>query len=189
MYRPLVLVPLVLLIAAPLLWSDEKKTDKPTVEQLIEKLGDADFQVRKEAAQQIEALGVEALPALLKARDHKDAEIRRKVNEWIPALEKAAVVLPKKVSIDIDNRPIREAILQLEQQTGYKIIVPKDSERDKQLHTIKLEKVPFWEAFDIWFCRTNTSSWECVFFNCTPPSLSCTYRRLVGIPFCRPTRR
>lgn len=120
----------------------------PPVEKLIEQLADSDFQVRDKAARAIEALGVEALPALKKAREHADPEVRRRIEQWIPALERALVLSPKAVTIKLTNRPIREAYEALAKQTGYKIELGQDAEREKQVFSFDLNKTPFWEALD-----------------------------------------
>lgn len=118
------------------------------VEQLIERLADGDFHVRDKAAKAIEALGVEALQALRKARQHPDPEVRRRVEQWLPALERALVLAPKRVTLNLKHRPIREAFDGLAKQTGYKIELAQDAEREKQVYSFQLDQVPFWDAVD-----------------------------------------
>src|SRR5581483_5485828 len=88
---------LVLCLAA-LAWCDEPAPPLLTVEEWIEQLGNRDFKMREKAAKAIEAAGIDALPALRKARMHKDPEIRKRVEAWLPGLERAVLLSPKLVT-------------------------------------------------------------------------------------------
>jgi hypothetical protein len=118
----------------------------PTIEQMIERLADRTFAVREAAAKQIEALGTEALPALRKARQHPDAEVRRRVTAWVPKLERQALLAPKLVSLHLTGRPAREAVNAIAKQTGYKIELFQDAVREKQTFSFQFDRLPFWEA-------------------------------------------
>lgn len=121
---------------------------KPSAEQLIEKLGDRDFKVREAAAQAIESLGVAALPALKKAQNHPDLEIRKHVAKWIPVLERAATVAPKLVTLKRNNTTLRSALDDIAKQTGYKLELLRDPTHDDQKHDFDFDQVTFWEAVD-----------------------------------------
>jgi hypothetical protein len=122
------------------------------VERLIEQLGDRKSAVREKAGAALEALGPAALPRLREAKDHTDPEVRRRVESLLVALEKANLLLPKRVSLKISQRPIREAVTDLARQTGYPVdLYPNaqnNDEREKQLHTLHVDQQPFWEALD-----------------------------------------
>jgi hypothetical protein len=124
----------------------------PTIEQLIERLGSKDFRLRDAANKALGDRGMEVLPALRKARTHKDPEVRRRVEALLAPLEAAALVLPKRVTLHLKQRPIREAVTELAKQTGYKIeLWPEaqfNGDREKQPYSFDLDKVVFWEALD-----------------------------------------
>ncbi len=139
----------------PLLSSDvplRKPDPAPAVAQLIEQLGSSDFRTREVAHQRLEGLGPEALPALREAQAHADAEVRRHLDELIPRLHRAALLAPKRVTLQLNQRPIREALAELAKQTGYKVTLwpdaPANNEREKHVHTFALHNLSFWEAFD-----------------------------------------
>src|SRR5213078_4088462 len=70
----------------------EKPIPPAIIEKLVEQLGDRDFHKRDQAARQLETLGPRALPELRKARVNADPEVRRRLDDLIPALETSAVI-------------------------------------------------------------------------------------------------
>src|SRR5205807_10450870 len=120
------------------------------IEPLIEQLADKDFQRREAASKALAAAGTEALPALQKARAHPDPEVRRRLDELIPPLERALALAPKRITLHVANRPIREIIDELTKQTGYKFagLENQGGESDKQVYTFHFDSVPFWPALD-----------------------------------------
>jgi hypothetical protein len=123
-----------------------------SLERLIEQLGDRNGGVREKAGAAIETLGPSVLPRLRQAKDHTDPEVRRRVDSLLITLEKANLLLPKRVSVKLSQRPIREAVTDLARQTGYAVdLYPNaqnNDEREKQLHALQIEQQPFWEALD-----------------------------------------
>lgn len=123
-----------------------------SVERLIEQLGDRSSATREKAGAALEALGPGAIPRLRQAKDHTDPEVRRRVDGLLVALEKANLLLPKRVTLKFSQRPIREAITELSRQTGYAVdLYPNaqnNDEREKQLRTVQIDNQPFWEALD-----------------------------------------
>ncbi len=119
--------------------------DEP-VDKLIKQLGSPDPKARAAARKALGTLGPEALPALRKALTHPDLEIRKRIEEVVPALETAVMVAPKTVSLNMQKKTAREIIQELAKQTGYQIDVWNDDPRE--VFTIKMEKVPFWKAAD-----------------------------------------
>lgn len=119
-----------------------------SIAQLIEQLGDKDFKVREAAAKAIETLGPDALPALRKAKDHPDLEVRRRINEWIPKFELEALAAPKRVNLDLKNETLEKIVAELARQTGYKLeLADKGAPAQKRL-SLRLVKATFWEALD-----------------------------------------
>jgi hypothetical protein len=63
------------------------KIDHDRIAQLIRRLGDKNFRVRRKATAVLKAIGVPALPALRAAMDAKDIEIRLRVGQCVRAIE------------------------------------------------------------------------------------------------------
>ncbi len=134
--------------AASFLPAHEPAPDKAAT-QLIDQLGSQDFKIREAAAKAIEALGPEALPALRKAKDHPDLEVRRRIKEWIPKFEIEAFVSPKRVSLDANNQPLEKIMAELARQTGYQLeLAAAGDARAQKPITLQLTKATFWEALD-----------------------------------------
>lgn len=77
-HRPLSLV-LVLSSPAPAL----PRPSSVEVARLINQLGSQTFSEREEASNRLESLTLRALPALQKAKNSEDAEVRRRANRLI----------------------------------------------------------------------------------------------------------
>jgi hypothetical protein len=129
--------------------------DRPAVKQepldpravkLIEQLGDDDYRQRDAAHKALEAMGAKAISALRKAKDHSDPEICRRVAVLLPMLEHAAMVAPKRVTMNLSKKPLKQILDELTKQTGYKI--QSWGGDDKKVYDLKCDNVPFWEAFD-----------------------------------------
>lgn len=137
----------------PSLWATPpERTPASTsrIEFLIAQLGDKDFQRREAASRALAALGTEALPALQRFRSHPDPEIRRRLDELIPPLERALALGPKRITLHMTNQPIRAVIEELTKQTGYKFagLENQGSKADKLAYTFHFDKTPFWQAMD-----------------------------------------
>src|SRR5665213_496388 len=116
------------------------------VEQLVQQLGDNDYRKRDEAARALQVAGARALPALRLAIHDPDAEIRRRVNDLIPALETAVLLAPKRVTFKTVNKPIKDAFDELIRQTGYQIEYNVNDAR--RLYSFDFHDAPFWEAVE-----------------------------------------
>jgi hypothetical protein len=130
-------------------------TSKPvtasSVPQLIEQLANKDFRVRDTASKAIASLGVDALPELQKGRSHADPEVRRRLDELIPPLERTLTLMPKRVTLHMTNKSIGDVLKELTRQTGYKL-APWEGQPNaaggKAVYTFHFDKLPFWEALD-----------------------------------------
>ncbi|HLJ96049.1 MAG TPA: hypothetical protein VKU02_22935 [Gemmataceae bacterium] len=122
----------------------------PRIESLIGQLADQDFRRRAAATRALAALGTEALPALQQARSHPDPEVRRRLDELIPPMERMLALAPKQITLHMTNRPIREIFGELSKQTGYKFagLENQPGEQNKQVYTFDFDGVPFWQAMD-----------------------------------------
>jgi hypothetical protein len=140
---------------APLVRGDAP-TKKPaglTPEQLVEQLTSKDYRQRDKASKALTALGKEALPALQKAKAHPDPEVRRRLDELIPPLERAVLLTPRQLSLHVTNKPIREVLAELSKVTGYKFqygweTPVANAPRDKVVYSFHFDKLPFWQAID-----------------------------------------
>jgi hypothetical protein len=142
-------VVLCLALVSPV-WGDaptKKSPAPPTVEQLIQQLSGRDKKARESARQALVALDASAIPALQRARAHVDPESRRVLDELIPALERTAVLTPKRVSIHMTNKSANAVLAEVAKQTGYKID-SANTGAGQTLYTFHLDKLTFWEAMD-----------------------------------------
>src|SRR5262245_36291128 len=84
----------------------EKKETSVSFEQLIDRLADKNHRTRELAARSLIARGKEALPALRKAQMHPDAEVRRRLSEIIPWLERQVALAPKQITLHMEKKPL-----------------------------------------------------------------------------------
>ena len=122
------------------------KAAPPSVPRLIEQLGDADYHKRDEASRLLEGLGPDVLPQLRPARDAADPEARRRLDDLITRFETAVTLAPKRVTLDLHNKTVRQVLQEITHQTGYKIEFWTGNEQ--QPYSFKFDRTPFWEAVD-----------------------------------------
>jgi hypothetical protein len=123
----------------------------PPVDPWIEQLSSPNFRAREVAVKEIMKIGIPALPALVKAKDRRDAEARRRIDEMIGVLERAAALAPKLITLKIDKKPVRDVLNEMAKQTGFKIPTNDatfNGPQGKALHSFQFDKMPFWEALD-----------------------------------------
>jgi hypothetical protein len=94
----------------------EQATHDPKIEKLIEQLGDSDFRKRDLAVDALKAEGVKVLPALRAALKHPDGEVRRRLVDLIPSIETAALLAPKRITLDMKNKTLPEIAAELGKQ-------------------------------------------------------------------------
>jgi hypothetical protein len=121
------------------------KTDS-ALSRLIEQLGDVDYRKRDDAVLKLKAEGLKALPALREAINHPDAEVRRRATDLVPLLETTAILTPKRVTLKLENKPIRAVFEAIEKQTGYKVEMWGTNNRSN--YSFDFVDLPFWEALD-----------------------------------------
>ena len=121
--------------------------DKPIpAGKLIEQLGSNDFPQRERAQQALKARGIGVLPALRKALNHHDPEVRRRLEELIPVLEAVAALEPKRVTLGENLQTLSAVLDSITKQTGYTINL--DDKDDGQLHSFAMKSAPFWQALE-----------------------------------------
>ncbi len=128
-----------------------KPANPATVEALVQQLASTDFKVRDTAYKALQARGTAILADLKKARDHKDPEVRRRLEELIPNLEAIQTLAPKRISLNLVNQPLKDAVQEVIKQTGYKISYPDGQANprgEKQVYSFQLNNATFWETID-----------------------------------------
>jgi hypothetical protein len=118
----------------------------PAVQKWVEQLGDSDYRKRDEAGRLLLTAGDKALPALRQALNDPDAEVRRRANDLLPAVESAVLVAPKRVTFKTTNKPVKDAFDELMRQTNYHIEYSLND--PNKAYTFDFQDVPFWEALD-----------------------------------------
>jgi hypothetical protein len=122
--------------------------DPPSIDKLVEQLGSPSFPVRERATKALRERGPEALPALRKALQSKDEEVRKRVEGLIPPLEIEEALLPKRVTLKAKDAPLTQVLQDVEKQTGMKVQLSAMKRVDPKL-TVEAAGVPFWEALDL----------------------------------------
>ncbi|HEV3445634.1 MAG TPA: hypothetical protein VG099_13385 [Gemmataceae bacterium] len=138
-------------MADPVAKAETKAAPAPDIGPWIEQLANRDFRTREAAVKEIMKIGVPALPALQKAKEHRDAEARRRIDEMIVCLERAAALAPKLVTLKMDKKSVRDVLNELSKQSGFKIPTTDagfNGPQGKALHSFQFDKTPFWEALD-----------------------------------------
>ncbi|HEV3204559.1 MAG TPA: hypothetical protein VGY77_09255 [Gemmataceae bacterium] len=157
-YAMLVLRSLVFLLAifgffvASFSFADQPKDNlKEKVDQLVQQLGDQDSEKQAAAAAALLKLGPQILPLLpktdgkLSANQKKHLEAIHRTIQDARALKEIA---PKTVTIQNKSITFADALKEITQQTGMKVM---DRRRDQDAlprFALDLSKVTFWEAMD-----------------------------------------
>lgn len=128
-------------LAAPLPAADPPPA---TPEKLVEQLGHPSFPVRERATKALRERGPEVLPALRKAMESTDEEVRKRAESLIPGLEIEEALMPKRVTLKGTDASLTSLLGDIEKQTRMKVTatgaIPKA--------TIDVSNVPFWDALD-----------------------------------------
>lgn len=119
--------------------------EAPTAEQLIERLGSRDFQTREAAAKAL-AVRDDALPAMKKALTHPDLEVRTRLEQLVADAERSALLSPKRVTLNLENVPVQDALNELSRQSGYRVELQGGMQN--QLVSVSAKHITFWEALD-----------------------------------------
>jgi hypothetical protein len=129
--------------------SPKKANAAPTLAQLLAQLKSRDADKADAAEKALVGLGGSALPDLQKVRETADPELRRRLDELIPLLERSNMLTPKRVNLHMTNKTLQQVMAELTKQTGYKMEVGMNGgPQDKTLYTFHFDKLTFWEAID-----------------------------------------
>ncbi|MBL8798401.1 MAG: hypothetical protein JNM56_31185, partial [Planctomycetia bacterium] len=127
------------------------------LDRLVRQLGSDSFSDREAAMKALDDIGLPALPALKKAAQSLDAETRRRAEELVARIEKrqesARLLAPTKVSLQLQDVPLPEAVAELAKLSGQPVKLGGDvSKLAERKVSLEFKEVPFWEALDR-FCR------------------------------------
>ncbi len=131
--------------------------DAARIQKLVEQLGSAEFQDREKAAQELEAVGEPALPALRKAAAGDDAEVKARAAKLVTQIERRAEsareLAATRVRLVYKDTPLAEAVADLRKKTGYAIQLydPEGKLKGRKV-TLDTGETTFWHAFDQ-FCQ------------------------------------
>jgi hypothetical protein len=122
--------------------------EKAALDRLIEQLGDSDFRKRDEATRRLEAEGMKVVPALKKTLGHPDAEVRRRVYDLIPRIEHTSFVAPRRVTLQMTNKPLRTLFDEVTKQTGQKIEFWTTPNMAQQTYSCDFKNATLWQVLD-----------------------------------------
>jgi hypothetical protein len=115
-----------------------------SIETLIEQLGHKHFRVRQAAGKSLEARGEDALPLLRKSLNHSDQEIRRRAEVLTEKIERNLLLSPKRVTLQVTNRPLDQVLKDIGRQTGYRLVYQANGQSQKV--TLNLKDALYWDA-------------------------------------------
>ncbi len=123
---------------------------------LIEQLGSTDYRVRAKASRDLIAQGDRALPLLRAALTQIEDPVQlRRAEVLFETVRSEAAFQPTLVTVDFKNVPSKTALKELCKQAG--CTCQDDVTNSKIKVTLKLTKVPFWEALETLCELTNRS--------------------------------
>jgi hypothetical protein len=139
-----------IVVALVLMFESARADDPPPVEKLIEQLGSPSFPVRERATKQLQARGPAALPALRKALESKDEEVRKRAESLVPVLEIEEALLPKRITLSKPTDSALIAVQEIAKQTGYKVEFQGKVavNFNSSVKSVAFSDIPFWEAME-----------------------------------------
>ncbi|MEO6808892.1 MAG: hypothetical protein ABI353_07245 [Isosphaeraceae bacterium] len=123
----------------------------PEVALLVKKLGADRYAEREHAADAIEALGPDALPALRLARAAHDAEVRSRVEVLLDKIEQAMLTRPTLVTIRPNGQPLARIVEEIAENHDFRLQLHA---KDNQAATMERgdpdanSRLSFWSAID-----------------------------------------
>ena len=124
--------------------------------KLVAQLGAPKYVDRENAGEALVKIGSAALPALAKASESDDPEVRLRAEALVARIEAIETLGATRVRIDIRDRPLAKAAEAIETASGMKL-KPGVSHRDfgadptwpqRRVTLDAAEPIPFWDAID-----------------------------------------
>lgn len=119
-----------------------------TPEELIARLGSPRYAERQAAEAELARLGRLALPALGARREHRDLEVRSRVNALIGKIEGSLLLEPTPVVLDFQDRPLGEVVAAIAARADLPVALGPDAPKAQQVTLRADGPVPFWTAID-----------------------------------------
>lgn len=131
----------------------EEKPLSDRVAESIQNLSHDRFGVRDAATRNLLTIGEPALTALKAATASKDAEVRRRIETVVRAIEanvqNDALLQAPKLRLRYQNSSLDEVVADLAQKTGIPYMLdPKVNKNGRKPITLDTGDVPFWEAIE-----------------------------------------
>jgi hypothetical protein len=118
---------------------------------LVAQLGSRHYAEREAAAQALEQVGGEALPALRLARSSRDLEIRTRASFLVNRIEGALLTQPTLIVLDFQDRPLPEVLRVIGEQAGLQLILASETIPALATRRLSLREprpVTLWKAID-----------------------------------------
>jgi hypothetical protein len=106
---------------------------------------------RERASRRLEELGDSARPALLRAVDSTDLELRARAAAVLDVIDGRDLARPTQVALDFRDRPLAEVVAAIGDRTSLGLILEPGADPLRKDRRITLESpgpVPFWEAVE-----------------------------------------
>ncbi len=118
---------------------------------LVARLGSTRYADRERATADLERLGREALPALRRAGEARDPEIRQRAALLVGRIERQRLTRSTPVALALRDAPIGVALETLETRTGFTVRVDPAADpswKGRRVTLTTAEPIPFWQAMD-----------------------------------------
>jgi hypothetical protein len=114
----------------------------PKVAQLIADLGSDDYRAREKAGNDLAALGEKALPGMRAALLATESpEVQRRLSVLVRKMDNERLVSPKKVTMALKDKTVKDALDEITKQTGYKIDFSGNTDTKQDFN---FDNTPFW---------------------------------------------
>ncbi len=120
----------------------------PGPEELIARLGAPRYADREAAAAELEKIGRLALPALTSRREHRDLEIRSRVNALIAKIEGSLLLEATPVVLEYDNVPMGEVVAEIAKRSDIPLALAPGPTGSRPVTIRSPRPEPFWSAVD-----------------------------------------
>ncbi|MCE9562984.1 MAG: STN domain-containing protein, partial [Planctomycetes bacterium] len=121
----------------------------PKIAQMLVDLGSDDYRTREKAGRDLAALGEKALPGMKSTLLSTDnPEVQRRLIVLVRKMEVERLVSPKRVTMSVKQKTVKDTLDELAKMTGYKIEFNGNMGNGEPKHDFEFENTPFWVAID-----------------------------------------
>jgi hypothetical protein len=118
---------------------------------MVERLSAPRRVERERAARGLEEMGDAARPALLKAVESSDLELRGRAAAVLDAIEGRSLARPTMVTLDYKEKPLGEVVDAITERSGLGVILEVTGDQkkaDRKVTLVASEPVRFWDAIE-----------------------------------------